>query len=102
MTDNLKVSPENLGVLPHADVKKLESLFLQSLYELTKGDPTRTVSINDIQKRIPSISGTAPFLQIAEHIKMKGLMEIEENEGHIKFRVPSKQVKKYYPPPSPP
>ena len=33
---------------------------------------------------------------------MKGLIEIESEDGQIKFKVPSKEVKKYYPPPSPP
>jgi hypothetical protein len=39
VADNLKVPPENLGVLSRTDVKKLENLFLQSLYEQTKGIP---------------------------------------------------------------
>jgi hypothetical protein len=100
--DNLNISPENLGVLSRTDVKKLEVLFLQSIYEQTKGDPKRTVSINDIQNRIHSIHGTAPFVQMAEYLSSKGLIEIVGGDRGIGFRVPSKQVKKYYPPPSPP
>jgi hypothetical protein len=102
VVDNLKVSAENLGVLPRSDVMKLEGQFLRSLYEQTKGDPTRSVNLVDIQERMPSISGPAPIIQIAEHIRSKGLIEIDESEGPVKFRVPSKEVKKYYPPPSSP
>jgi hypothetical protein len=100
VVENLKESPENLGVLPRADVKRLEGLFLQSLYEQTKGDPSRAVNVADIQKMIPSIRGIPPIIQIADHIRSKGLIEIDESEGPVKFRVPTKQVKKYYPPPS--
>jgi hypothetical protein len=102
VADNLKVPPENLGVLSRTDVKKLENLFLQSLYEQTKGDPARTMSIYEVEKKLGGVSGTARILQIAEYLKMKGLIEIDESKGQIKFRVPSEQVKKYYPPPSPP
>jgi hypothetical protein len=102
VVDSLGEPPENIGVLSHADVKNLENLFLQSLYEQTKGDPTRTVDIVEIEKRIGGVSGITRILQIAEHLKVKGLIEIIDNYGQIKVKVPSKQVKKYYPPPSSP
>jgi hypothetical protein len=60
------------------------------------------MSIYEVEKKLGGVSGTARILQIAEYLKMKGLIEIDESKGQIKFRVPSEQVKKYYPPPSPP
>ena len=100
--DNLNVTAENIGVLPRTDVTKFGSLFLQSVYEQTKGDPTRAVSISDVQKAIGGIKGTTPFIQIAEYLSSKGLIEIVKKDDMIRFRVPSKQIKKYYPPPPPP
>jgi hypothetical protein len=100
--DNLNVTPENIGALPRTDVKRFGNLFLQSVYELTKADPTRTVGIGDVQKRIKGISGTTSFIQIAEYLSSKGLIEIVKGNGMIRFRVPSQEIKKYYPPPSPP
>jgi hypothetical protein len=102
--DNLNVTPENIGALPRTDVKRFGSLFLQSVYELTRADPTRTVGVSDVQKRIKSISGTTPtpFIQIAEYLSSKGLIEIVKSNSMIRFRVPSQEIKKYYPPPPPP
>lgn len=99
VVDTLKVPPENLGVLSRSDLKRIGNVFLRTLYEETKGDTTRSVSIFDIQKKaLGGIHGTAPIRQISEYLKMKGLIEVAGNEDQIK--IPSKQINKYYPPPT--
>ena len=74
----------------------MENTFIKTLYDLTNGDTTRSVSIHDIQKRgLGGLLGTAPIRQISEYLKMKGLIETAGSQDLIK--IPSKQTKKYYP-----
>jgi hypothetical protein len=99
--DMLKVSPGNLGVLSRSDLKRLGNVFLQTLYEETKGDTTKSINIYDIQKKaLSAVHGIAPIRQISEYLEMKGLIEVAGDKDQIK--IPSKQTKKYYPPPSSP
>lgn len=99
--DNLNVTPENIGAISRSDVKEYGSRFLQIIYDLTNGDPSRSVGIDDIKNRLRGISGTIPYVQLAKYLKTKGLIDIDGDDMN-RFKVPSKEIKKYYPPPPPP
>jgi hypothetical protein len=53
-------------------------------------------------KYLTSFCDKLTVIVFAENLKAKGLIEIDNEKGSTKFGVPSKEVKKYYPPPAPP
>lgn len=96
--DTFNVPAENLGVLPYEELNKYLNPFLDVLYQEINGDTIKSLSIYDIQKKRLNALGQGPIKQIAEFLKLKGLIEAGEKKDTV--RLPSRYIKKSYEAPS--
>ena len=94
VVDKFRISPENFGVLSHADLNKYLPRFVDIVYKKTRGDTNRVLNINDIKKEGLGGLGDGSLQQIRESLMEKGLIESGLNENQIKL--PSNQIKKSY------
>ncbi|MGA9149979.1 MAG: hypothetical protein WBZ36_05325 [Candidatus Nitrosopolaris sp.] len=88
IVDTFRIPAETLGVLSYSEMKKYLNYFLE-----TKGDATKSLNINYIRSRLSGL-GNIPIRQVADYLKMKGLIDYAENGNLVK--IPTRQLTKSY------
>jgi hypothetical protein len=87
ISDSERISPESLGVISKEDVDKFLPRFLDILYNETKGDYTKSISIFEIREKGLKGLGPSPvpFRQIRDILKSRGWVLDGDHKDEIKI-----------------
>ncbi|NAL78833.1 hypothetical protein [Nitrososphaera sp. AFS] len=85
ISDSERIPPESLGVISKQDIDRFLPRFLDILYNETKGDPAKSISIFEIKKKGLNALGPEPIRQISDVLKRRGWVADGDNKDEIKI-----------------